>query len=103
MRKSGSKLMVSGFLVVIASTLMVTVSYAWFTMAGAPALAGVQVNIGGSNTIKIAPDVIDYFKEEATETGIPYQTLINLYLVDCVKEKKRINMDMTKVINSKYY
>lgn len=43
-------------------------------------------------TIKISQDVIDYFKEEATETGIPYQTLINLYLVDCVREKKKLNM-----------
>ena len=33
-------------------------------------------------TIKIAPSVIDYFKAESNETGIPYQTLINLYLVD---------------------
>ncbi len=43
-------------------------------------------------TIKISPTVIDYFKKEATETGIPYQTLINLYLVDCVNEKKKLNM-----------
>ena len=35
-------------------------------------------------TIKIAPSVIDYFKSESQETGIPYQTLINLYLADCV-------------------
>ena len=43
-------------------------------------------------TIKISPSVIDYFKQEASETGIPYQTLINLYLVDCVNEKKKLNM-----------
>ncbi len=43
-------------------------------------------------TIKIAPDVIDYFKEQAMETGIPYQTLINLYLLECVKEKKKLDM-----------
>ena len=43
-------------------------------------------------TIKISPSVIDYFKQEAAETGIPYQTLINLYLVDCVNEKKKLNM-----------
>ena len=43
-------------------------------------------------TIKITPAVIDYFKEEATETGIPYQTLINLYLLDCVREKKKLNI-----------
>ena len=43
-------------------------------------------------TIKIAQSVIDYFKDESTETGIPYQTLINLYLVDCVREKKKLSM-----------
>ena len=44
-------------------------------------------------TIKIAPYIIDYFKEESDVTGIPYQTLINLYLADCVKERKRLNME----------
>ena len=44
-------------------------------------------------TIKLTPAVIDYFKEEAEETGIPYQTLINLYLTDCVKEKRKLKMN----------
>ena len=43
-------------------------------------------------TIKIAPTVIDYFKNEATKTGIPYQTLINLYLTDCVKSKRKLEI-----------
>ena len=43
-------------------------------------------------TIKISPSVIDYFKQQSTESGIPYQTLINLYLVDCVKEKRKLKM-----------
>ena len=43
-------------------------------------------------TIKISPNIIDYFKDESKETGIPYQTLINLYLADCVKEKRKITM-----------
>ena len=43
-------------------------------------------------TIKIAPSVIAYFKSEAQETGIPYQTLINLYLVDCVKSKRKLEI-----------
>ena len=43
-------------------------------------------------TIKVAPSVISYFKGEALETGIPYQTLINLYLTDCVKSKKKLEM-----------
>lgn len=44
-------------------------------------------------TIKIAPSVIDYFKSEAIDTGIPYQTLINLYLTDCMKKKKKLEMN----------
>ena len=43
-------------------------------------------------TIKLAPSVVDYFKGESIETGIPYQTLINLYLVDCVKSKKKLEL-----------
>lgn len=43
-------------------------------------------------TIKIAPSVIDYFKAQSVETGIPYQTLINLYLSDCANKKKKLNM-----------
>lgn len=40
-------------------------------------------------TIRLGVDVIEYFKELAAETGIPYQNLINLYLRDCVISKKR--------------
>lgn len=40
-------------------------------------------------TIRLGVDVIEYFKGLAEETGIPYQTLINLYLRDCVLKGKR--------------
>ena len=40
-------------------------------------------------TIRIGVDVLDYFKQLAEETGIPYQNLINLYLRDCVVSGKR--------------
>jgi predicted DNA binding CopG/RHH family protein len=43
-------------------------------------------------TIKISPSVIVYFKEQATKQGIPYQTLINLYLTDCVNNKRELKM-----------
>ncbi|MCH5349639.1 MAG: BrnA antitoxin family protein [Oscillospiraceae bacterium] len=43
-------------------------------------------------TIKIAPTVIEYFKEQAAKVGVPYQTLINLYLTDCVNNKREIQM-----------
>ena len=43
-------------------------------------------------TIKVSQSVIDYFKAEAVRTGIPYQTLINLYLNDCVKNHRKIDI-----------
>lgn len=43
-------------------------------------------------TINIDCDTIDYFRRESDSTGIPYQTLINLYLTDCAKNKKKLHM-----------
>ena len=34
-------------------------------------------------TMRLDRDTLDYFKAMADESGIPYQTLINLYLRDC--------------------
>ena len=41
-------------------------------------------------TIRLDLPTIDYFKAMATETGIPYQTLINMYLRDCAATGKRL-------------
>ena len=41
-------------------------------------------------TLRLGTDVIAYFKALAGETGIPYQSLINLYLQDCVQTKKKL-------------
>lgn len=43
-------------------------------------------------TINIDSDTIDYFKEQSESYGIPYQTLINLYLSDCVNNKRELHM-----------
>lgn len=43
-------------------------------------------------TINLDSDTIDYFKEQSVDVGIPYQTLINLYLSDCAIHKKRLQM-----------
>lgn len=40
-------------------------------------------------TIRIDAPTLDYFKNLSEEIGIPYQTLINLYLRECVVEGKR--------------
>lgn len=43
-------------------------------------------------TINLDENVIIYFKEKADQTGIPYQTLINLYLKDCVTNNRNLEL-----------
>ena len=43
-------------------------------------------------TINIDLDTIDYFKSQSDISGIPYQTLINLYLSDCATNKKQLQL-----------
>jgi len=43
-------------------------------------------------TIRLDETTIGYFKELAEETGIPYQTLINLYLRDCASSGRRLEL-----------
>jgi len=40
-------------------------------------------------TLRLGIDVIEYFKNLAAETGIPYQNLINLYLRECAQTGKK--------------
>ncbi|MCA1793885.1 MAG: BrnA antitoxin family protein [Desulfobacteraceae bacterium] len=47
-------------------------------------------------TIRIGVDIIDYFKNQAEETGIPYQNLINLYLRDCVRSNRKLSINWTQ-------
>lgn len=43
-------------------------------------------------TIRLDEDTIDYFKELADDKGIPYQSLINLYLRDCAQSHRDLKM-----------
>jgi predicted DNA binding CopG/RHH family protein len=43
--------------------------------------------------INLSPEVVAYFKALAEETGLPYQKLIDLYLLDCAKKRKKLRMD----------
>jgi len=44
-------------------------------------------------TMRLDRDTVAYFKVMAEETGIPYQTLINLYLRDCVAHNRKLEMN----------
>jgi uncharacterized protein (DUF4415 family) len=43
-------------------------------------------------TMRLDRDSVDYFKSLAEESGIPYQTLINLYLRDCATSERKLSM-----------
>ena len=43
-------------------------------------------------TIRLEEGTISYFKDLSEETGIPYQTLINLYLRDCAATGRRLDI-----------
>lgn len=44
-------------------------------------------------TINIDVSTVDYFKDMSSDNGIPYQTLINLYLRDCVENERKIRIN----------
>jgi uncharacterized protein (DUF4415 family) len=44
-------------------------------------------------TIRLDDETVRYFKELSKETGVPYQTLINLYLRDCVASGRKLSME----------
>ena len=43
-------------------------------------------------TIRLDEDSVSYFKAVSQEVGIPYQSLINLYLRDCAATHKKLNL-----------
>lgn len=45
-----------------------------------------------SVTMRLSEDVISYFKQMAEEKDVPYQSLINLYLIDCVLSHRKIDI-----------
>ena len=47
-------------------------------------------------TIRLDRDTVSYFKAMAEEKGIPYQSLINLYLRDCAASQRELRLEWTK-------
>jgi uncharacterized protein (DUF4415 family) len=44
-------------------------------------------------TMRLSEDVVDYFKGMAEESGVPYQSLINLYLRDCLANSRKVQIN----------
>ena len=45
-----------------------------------------------SVTMRLSEDVIAYFKNMADEADVPYQSLINLYLRDCITNHRKLQI-----------
>lgn len=45
-----------------------------------------------SVTMRLSEDVVAYFKSMAADAGVPYQSLINLYLRDCVAQHRQVQI-----------
>lgn len=43
-------------------------------------------------TMLMDKEAVEYFKQLAIQTGIAYQVLINLYLLQCAASKKKPNL-----------
>ena len=43
-------------------------------------------------TIRLDKGTVSYFRTLATDLGMPYQSLINLYLRDCALHHKRLDL-----------
>lgn len=52
-------------------------------------------NLKKQVTMRMDVDIIEYFKNLAEETGVPYQNLINLYLRDCIKSNRKLSLNWT--------
>jgi uncharacterized protein (DUF4415 family) len=48
-------------------------------------------------TMRLSEDVVEYFKAMAEEAGVPYQSLINLYLRDCLAQSRKVQINWPKV------
>ena len=44
-------------------------------------------------TRRLSDDVVQYFKCMADKAGVPYQSLINLYLRDCLANSRKVQIN----------
>ena len=49
-------------------------------------------------TMRLSEDVVEYFKGRADEAGVPYQSLINLYLRDCLTTSRKVQIKWPQTV-----
>jgi uncharacterized protein (DUF4415 family) len=51
-----------------------------------------------SVTMRLSEDVVAYFKGMSEEAGVPYQSLINLYLRDCLANNRKVQIKWPEAV-----
>jgi len=49
-------------------------------------------------TMQLSEDVVAYLKGMADEAGVPYQSLINLYLRDCLANGRKVRINWPQAV-----
>jgi uncharacterized protein (DUF4415 family) len=49
-------------------------------------------------TMRLSQDVVQYFKGMADEVDVPYQSLINLYLRDCIANSRKVQIKWPQAV-----
>jgi uncharacterized protein (DUF4415 family) len=52
-----------------------------------------------SLTMRLSEDVVEYFKTMSVDAGVPYQSLINLYLRDCLAHKRKVEINWPRALS----
>ena len=47
-------------------------------------------------SIRLKPATVAFFQMQSEKTGLPYQTIINLYLDDCAANKRELTLSFDK-------
>lgn len=72
MKKAYPKLIAACAALLLAITMIVSVTYAWLTVSRSPTANGIQVAVSGGNVIKLAPDITETVTDETGTYTVHY-------------------------------
>ena len=49
-------------------------------------------------TMRLSEDVVDYFEGMSGESGVPYQSMVNLYLSDCLANGRKVQINWPQAV-----
>ena len=94
LQRSYSSVCISGILAFLLAWQALAYHLAFFTAINPIAYVFAAVFMGGAAVfLRLSEDVVEYFKGMADEAGVPYQSLINLYLHDCLANSRKVQIN----------